>query len=81
MDEFVHVTPPTREPKRIHHPECMWTKEKASGYGPWNGCKDPDQLSVKAEYGEQVIQLDMVKATTDYFTWHALKSKVRNTCN
>lgn len=82
MDEFVHVTPPrsptrAREPKRIQLPE-MWTKEKASasGSGPWNGAKDPDQLVVKAEYGERVMQLDMVKATLGSYTWQALKSKV-----
>ena len=79
MDEYVHVTPPqslATKPKRVQVPD-MWTKEQASLPGPWNGQKAADQLLVKAEYGEKVIQLDMVKTCQDVYTWNALKSKVR----
>lgn len=80
MDDFVHVSPPlslsTQAPKTTTPSPVLWTKEMAEAPGPWNGSKNPDQLVVKAEYGAEVMQLDMVEGNLEYYTWNALKSKV-----
>lgn len=77
MEEFA-VAPP--KPKRVqqHVAVAMFSKEACPQCsGPSRGFKDPNQLIVKAECNGQVMQLNIVSASLDVYTFQALKSKVR----
>ena len=68
--ESVKVPRTSVPPSKVH-------KVKRSD-GPESGVKDPHQLKMRFEYRGEVMQLDMVDAQLQTFTWTALLSKVRD---
>lgn len=68
------------KPGRIRDPEVvrlMWRQGDGNS-GSRGGAKAPNQLLVRAQYGGQVVELNLVDVALPNYNWHAFKSKVKS---
>lgn len=69
-------TPLPKEPQRVCHPlMATWVKKQCAN-APGNDSKVDSHIVLKVEYGDKVMELNLVNASMETYTLCALRSKV-----